>query len=212
VRHAIDISTAQKGIEWDLIEADAVWCKLSEGVTLDRNRTKFARAAAKNCRQPLGWYHFARVNNDPAIEAGVFLAQLPERHELRCVLDLEPDGTGDSWGPSKLTRRQVASWALRWVRTVEAATGSRVILYYPAKRSFVPLLLDSLPHNPRWPSWRPFRVGEVDKPPPFELLNPSSVLIRDATLVQYSSRATGTPGITGNCDRNYIFDAQGVAW
>lgn len=208
--HGIDISAYQatRGIDWDALGASryrVLVAKLSEGI--GGSQLDLCLEHGEQARQR-GWdftvYHFADKPMRYAAkrEAEVFLRLFKQvRHlcSIAPVLDIEPRGTGESWGERRLTRAQVAQWAREWAGRV----GVVPIIYTPAGRSYVEKLVQVMDASPRWLSTRPWRIMDRDDPPP----EPAWHLAPEgADIWQYSSRCGGVPGIAGNCDRNVFRD------
>lgn len=208
--HGIDVSSYQHPIDWRELHKSRVQfvvAKLSQGAVDDQFKLADEAAhAAKRCGLDFTVYHFvdkqlAHSADDEAAHFGRLFRRLRHLCTWPPVLDLEPDGTGNAWGGRGLTRAELAAWCVRWAKCV----GRVPILYYPARRSFVPELLAAMPRSPRWPSSRPYRPDPKgpDMPPdePDVSLAPD-----DWDLWQYSSRCDGIPGINGRCDRDVARD------
>jgi GH25 family lysozyme M1 (1,4-beta-N-acetylmuramidase) len=210
--HGIDISAYQhqRGIDGEKrgeSKYRVLVCKLSEG--MGGSQLELCLEHGEQARRR-GWdfsvYHFAdKPLRYPAQrEAAVFLRLFKQvRHlcSFAPVLDIEPRGTGESWGERRLTRDQVAQWAREWAGSV----GVVPIIYTPAGRSYVDKLVKVMAASPRWLSTRPWRIKAEDRDdPPSEPAWQSAP--EGADLWQYASRCGGVPGIPGSCDRNLVRD------
>src|SRR5437763_15017263 len=117
----VDVNGAKGQIDWRRVRNagfEFAFLKATEGRTFDDERFSFNRRAAKAAGLKVGAYHFARPdNNTPEAEAHHFLrVARPQRGELLPVLDWEKDPP-------------TASWAIRFLETVEHAIGAAPILY-----------------------------------------------------------------------------------
>jgi GH25 family lysozyme M1 (1,4-beta-N-acetylmuramidase) len=211
--HGLDLSAFQHPVaDWTALLKSryrVVYHKLSQGI--GGSQLELARKVGERCREAgidFGVYHFVSKGLEHSARAeaehfGKLAARLSELTTLPPVLDVEPRGTGNAWGDAGMTRRQLAAWCVSWA----AAVGRVPVLYYPAERSFVPILVAAMPRSPRWPSSRPYRVGR-DGPdvPPDE--PDTSLAPQGWDVWQYSSRCGGVPGILGRCDRNVFRDIK----
>jgi len=207
--HGIDVSHFQRPIDWALLGQSryrVVVAKLSEGI--GGSQLEHALDVGTEARKrgmDFSVYHFVdkRIRNTARDEAKNF-ARLFEGLRHLCtippVLDVEPSGTGESWGTPAMSRDALVRWCLDWARVVDVDP----IIYTPAGRSYVPRLLAAFrPHSPAWLSSRPWRRGGVDEPPTDPGWDRAPI---GADLWQYASRVAGVPGIAGRCDRNLIRD------
>ena len=115
----IDVSSWQTGINVTTSGAQIVVTKATEGigyVNPDCNRVVRDALAAG---QGVGVYHFAHTENDPRREARYFISHTSKYigKGIVPILDWEPSRPWDT------------SWALTWLRTVEAAWGTKPIIY-----------------------------------------------------------------------------------
>jgi GH25 family lysozyme M1 (1,4-beta-N-acetylmuramidase) len=117
----VDVNGKKGQIDWRRVRNagfEFAFVKATEGRTFDDPRFSFNRRAAKAAGLKVGAYHFARPdNNTPEAEAHHFLrVARPRRGELLPVLDWETDPP-------------TASWAVRFLETVEHAIGAAPIFY-----------------------------------------------------------------------------------
>lgn len=114
----IDISNWQRGIDLSKVEADFIIAKATEGVGyVDPCCDGFIQQALK-LKKLIGFYHFARPENDAIKEAeffynntkGYFKKGIP-------VLDWEAERISDT------------AWAKRWLDKVYALSGVRPMIY-----------------------------------------------------------------------------------
>jgi lysozyme len=208
--HGIDVSKYQGAIDWEQLGMSryrVVVAKLSEGT--GHSQLDYALSVGTEARargMDFGVYHFADklLRNSAKDEARNFarlFAGLSHLCTIAPVLDVEPSGTGEKWGEPQLTRKELVAWARAWSAHVRV----RPIIYTPARRSYVPVLLSAFRASPRWLSTRPWRIvaENVDRPQ----VEPGWHLAPEgADVWQYSSRCGGVPGIAGNCDRNVFRD------
>lgn len=115
----IDVSSWQTGINVTTSGAQIVVTKATEGVGYVNPDCNRVVQDALRAGQGVGVYHFAHTENDPRHEAQYFID-----HTRRYVgkgvvpiLDWEPSAPWNT------------SWALTWLRTVEAAWGTKPIIY-----------------------------------------------------------------------------------
>lgn len=200
----VDVHGAKGPVDWRRVRASGfefAFLKATEGRTFDDERFNFNRRAAKAARLVVGAYHFARPDNNTAeAEAEHFLRiGRPNRGELLPVLDWEHDPP-------------TAAWALRFLRAVETAIGTRPILY-----TFPDFLrrTDSFEALRRFPLW-------------YAAYGPNDGEVHPATppqgfrfaVHQFTSRGR-VPGIAGDVDLNLlkleslqslVYEPGGAAW
>ena len=130
VLEGIDISTYQGDVDWATVANQGIlyaFAKATEGAS--STDPSFTRnwTSMKTFGIVRGAYHFFRPGKDPIVQANNFLQLVKtlEASDLPAVLDLEVlDG---------LDAITVINSALKWVTTVETATGRKPIVYtYPA--------------------------------------------------------------------------------
>lgn len=104
---------------------DFIWLKASEGKTYkDPKMTEFLTDIAEQCGSDavpfIGFYHYARAeNNMPEEEADNFIKTI-EPHIGNCLMALD-------WEGESVNINQ--SWALRWLNYVKEKTGYTPIIY-----------------------------------------------------------------------------------
>ncbi len=186
----IDISHHQGAINWQQVRSSGrvfAFVKATEGFTFDDPLFAQNMTAGQAAGVLMGAYHFARPDNNAAIdEADHFVAVAGpwlRNGFLRPALDLErlPDE-----GPGALTQ-----WVNEWMDRVEARTGVAPVIY--ASATYANWCLDaSLTPHPLWiPYWT---GGDVQSGDP-----PTTGVWQGWTFWQYSSTGT-VPGINGAVD------------
>lgn len=115
----IDVSSWQTGINVTATGAQIVVTKATEGVGYVNPDCDRVVQDALKAGQGVGVYHFARTENDARREAQFFIDNTRGYigKGIVPILDWEPN---DPWN---------TSWALTWLRTVEAAWGTKPIIY-----------------------------------------------------------------------------------
>ena len=212
--YLVDVSSVQKGIDWDrVVEHDpgaafgrpagrirGAVAKASEGNAHVDGRTREHLAGARLAGMTCGVYHFARADGgarDPELEAEHVLRRGhdlgDDPGELPIVLDLEEQGIAARLGGPEVYAR----WIVRWCDRIEAE-GFRAMLYsapvYGAEwRGASAELLERMAARPLWVAqysrrgaWAP---SDVDQP---MKLAPWSTW----ALWQYSGGGPGLPGNT----------------
>ena len=115
----IDVSSWQTGINVTTSGAQIVVTKATEGVGYVNPDCNRVVQDALKAGQGVGVYHFAHTENDPRREAQYFIDHTRGYigKGIVPILDWEPSSPGNT------------SWALTWLRTVEAAWGTKPIIY-----------------------------------------------------------------------------------
>lgn len=115
----IDVSSWQTGINVTTSGAQIVVTKATEGVNYVNPDCDRVVQDALGASQGVGVYHFAHTENDARREAQHFIDNTRGYIGKRIVpiLDWEPSAPWNT------------SWALTWLQTVEAAWGSKPIIY-----------------------------------------------------------------------------------
>ena len=115
----IDVSSWQNGINVTTSGAQIVVTKATEGIGYVNPDCARVVRDALAAGQGVGVYHFARTENDPRREAQHFINHTRGYigKGVVPILDWEPSRPWDT------------GWALTWLRTVEAAWGTKPIIY-----------------------------------------------------------------------------------
>lgn len=115
----IDVSSWQTGINVTTSGAQVVVAKATEGVNYINPDCDRVVQDALNAGQGVGVYHFAHTENDARHEAQHFIDNTRGYIGKRIVpiLDWEPSAPWNT------------SWAHTWLQTVEAAWGTKPIIY-----------------------------------------------------------------------------------
>ena len=137
----IDVSSYQKGIDWDKLEfhydnkkkltkdteankrpVDFIIAKATEGVTIQDKQYAVNKAGAKEKKIPFGAYHYFSVTSDANQQANNFIrtAKL-QAGDIVPILDVEYQG--------KLTTKELRTRVLTWLKTVEKKYGRKPIIY-----------------------------------------------------------------------------------
>jgi GH25 family lysozyme M1 (1,4-beta-N-acetylmuramidase) len=136
--HGIDVSHWQGNIDWTAVYDDGQiysWAKATEGMTYEDPQFMANMTNGVNAGVVMGAYHFARPDNNLAIEdatnfldvAGAYIGNgfLPP------VLDLEnPYSGGQAIVLSDLlTSQELTNWVTDWMLEIETTTGVSPIIY-----------------------------------------------------------------------------------
>lgn len=115
----IDVSSWQTGINVTTSGAQIVVAKATEGVGYVNPDCDRVVQDALAAGQGVGVYHFAHTENDARREANYFIDNTRGYigKGIVPILDWEPSAPWDT------------GWALTWLRTVEAAWGTKPIIY-----------------------------------------------------------------------------------
>jgi lysozyme len=145
LHQGIDVSHHQGPVDWQQVRADGkvfAFAKATEGIDLedplfDQHWTGIEEAGLLR-----GAYHFFRPEDDPIEQANFFLATAKlEPGDLPAVLDVELD--------KDLPAETLVEDVLAWLHHVEAATGTKPILY--SSLHFIERYLDAeLDPYPLW--------------------------------------------------------------
>jgi lysozyme len=201
----IDVFDGQGAVDWQAV-ADAgiafAMIKATQG-TYDTQSTFAANwQGSRRSGVRRGAYHFFDPTGDGAAQAAQFLAAVGalEPGDLPPMLDLEcPDGDPDCLGTGAGGSAPAGAIAVRvwdWIHAVEAATGTRPIVYtyggYFASSGVDPAGLEAYPLFLAQPS-----TASTARPACFNVPTPWS----RATMWQYSWSGT-VPGIGVPVDRD----------
>lgn len=108
----------------DISKPDFVIMKASEGKTYRDPRKNEYLQLMEHDRQLLGFYHYARPeNNDPATEAWNFIDSVGA-YAGRAMFALDVEGKAFS-----LEKAPLSAWVLTWLKTVENETGVKPLVY-----------------------------------------------------------------------------------
>lgn len=115
----IDVSSWQTGINVTNTGAEIVVAKATEGLTYVNPDCDRVVQDALAAGQGVGVYHFAHTENDAKQEAQHFINNTRDyiNKGIVPILDWEPNAPWDT------------NWALTWLHTVEAAWGTKPIIY-----------------------------------------------------------------------------------
>lgn len=115
----IDVSSWQTGINVTNTGAEIVVAKATEGLTYVNPDCDRIVQDALTAGQGVGVYHFAHTENDAKQEAQHFINNTRGyiNKGIVPILDWEPNAPWNT------------NWALTWLRTVEAAWGTKPIIY-----------------------------------------------------------------------------------
>ncbi len=130
----IDVSHHQGAIDWSLVYADGkvfAFVKATEGVTYNDPQFVTNMNGGTNAGLLMGAYHFARPDNNSAVDEANHFVQVAGPYigngYLPPVLDLE-DPPGDDL-QTMYTSQELTQWVRTWLQTVEDSTGVRPIIY-----------------------------------------------------------------------------------
>lgn len=115
----IDVSSWQTGINVTTSGAEIVVAKATEGIGYVNPDCDRVVQDALGAGQGVGVYHFAHTENNAVSEANYFIDNTRGYigKGIVPILDWEPSAPWDT------------GWALTWLRTVEAAWGTRPVIY-----------------------------------------------------------------------------------
>lgn len=115
----IDVSSWQTGINVTTTGAQIVVAKATEGIGYVNPDCDRVVQDALTAGQGVGVYHFAHTENNAVSEANYFTNNTRGYigKGIVPILDWEPNATWDT------------NWALTWLQTVEAAWGTKPIIY-----------------------------------------------------------------------------------
>jgi len=190
----IDVSHHQGNINWQLVANDGkvfAYCKATEGMTYqDPNFTTYMTAGS-NAGVIMGAYHFARPDNNTALQDANNFINTASGYIgngfLPPVLDLE-DPNSSTHLDQIYTSSQLTSWVQTWLDRVETQTGVKPILYLNSH--YAAYLNSSLNSYGLWIA----KPGTSPSTPPTNLGNWNTWVFK-----QYSWYGS-VNGITGNVD------------
>ena len=190
----IDVSHHQGNINWQLVANDGkvfAFCKATEGRTYQDPRFIANMTGGMNAGIVMGAYHFARPDNNTAIQdADNFLATASNYIGggfLPPVLDLE-DPNSSTHLDQLFTSSQLTAWVQAWLDRVENQTGVKPILYLSSHYAYY--LSTSLTSYGLWIA----KPGTSPTTPPNNTGNWNDWLFK-----QYSWNGS-VNGISGNVD------------
>ena len=190
----IDVSHHQGNINWQLVANDGkvfAFCKATEGRTYQDPNFNTYMTNGINAGVVMGAYHFARPDNNTAIEdADNFIAHASNyigSGFLPPVLDLE-DPNSSTHLDQLFTSSQLTAWVQAWLDRVEAQTGVEPILYLSSHYAYY--LNNSLTSYGLWIA----KPGTSPNTPPNNTGNWNDWLFK-----QYSWQGS-VNGIYGNVD------------
>jgi len=192
----IDVSHHQGNINWQLVANDGkvfAYCKATEGMTYQDPRFVTNMQNGNNAGVVMGAYHFARPDNNTAIQdadnfintAGAYIGN----GYLPPALDLEnPNSTTHL--DLMFTSTELTAWVQAWFDRVESQTGVRPVIYLNS--NFANYLDASLNSYGLWIA----KPGTSPTTPPNDIGNWNDWLFK-----QYSWYGS-VNGISGNVDLN----------
>ena len=190
----IDVSHHQGNINWQLVANDGkvfAFCKATEGRTYQDPNFSTYMTNGINAGVIMGAYHFARPDNNTAIQdADNFITHASNYIGdgfLPPVLDLE-DPNSSTHLDQIFTSSQLTTWVQTWLDRVEAQTGVRPILYLNSNYAY--FLETSLTSYGLWIA----KPGTSPNTPPNNTGNWNDWLFK-----QYSWQGS-VNGISGNVD------------
>jgi len=131
----IDISHHQGSINWTQVYNDGkvfAFVKATEGVTYNDPRFVTNMNNGNNAGVVMGAYHFARPDNNSAIDEANHFVNIAGNYIsdgfLPPVLDLE-DPNSNTHLDNLYSSAQLTTWVLDWLTEVENQTGVRPIIY-----------------------------------------------------------------------------------
>ncbi len=190
----IDVSHHQGTIDWSLVYASGkvfAFVKATEGFTYNDPQFTTNMTNGNNAGVLMGAYHFARPDNNSAIDEANHFVQVAGNYigngYLPPVLDLEdPPGTDLQ---TLYSSSALSNWVLTWLQRVEALTGVEPIIYTNGR--YTNYLDASLNSYKLW-------IAEPDGN-----TNPPDNLGRWTTWAFKQYSWTGNvPGISGDVDLN----------
>ncbi|HZG83819.1 GH25 family lysozyme [Paenibacillus sp.] len=190
----IDVSRHQGAIDWMKMRAAGVqfvYIKATEGVTYTDPKLKEHYAGARRAGLKIGFYHYARIYNDPRKEVENLLAATKElQHDLPFALDIERNEDDFEKHRDKYNRTFITDFCRRWLQHLEKLTGENPIVY--TYTAFTKTYLDKT--LSAWPVW----IAHYDVKTPGE----NGVWDRWA-IHQYTSSNDGLP-YNGRLDVNVM--------
>jgi GH25 family lysozyme M1 (1,4-beta-N-acetylmuramidase) len=176
----IDVSHHQGKIDWTAVRGNRMsfaFIKASEGIGYRDPRVAENWKGATEAGIPVGFYHFARVHNNPGEEARWFASVVAQRATgLPHVLDIEDASVSRK---KAMTPDDLVEWVLAWLKEAHTVTGKPCMIYSgayfinerlaPGKRS---RSLNSYPlwvahygvttprRNPIWGRWTVFQYTD----------------------------------------------------
>jgi len=149
----IDVSRYQAAIDWQKMRAAGVrfvWIKATEGVTYRDPMLERHSAGARQAGMKIGFYHFARIYNDPRREVEHLLDAVRHMpHELPYALDIEKHSEDFAKHRDKYNRPFITFFCRNWLEHFERLTGETPIIY--TNTAFAREYLDA--SFARWPVW-----------------------------------------------------------
>ncbi len=190
----IDVSHHQGSINWQLVANDGkvfAYCKATEGMTYQDPNFSTYMTNGINAGIVMGAYHFARPDNNTAIQdADNFITHASNyigNGFLPPVLDLE-DPNSNTHLDQIFTSSQLTNWVQTWLNRVENQTGVKPILYLNSNYAY--FLDNSLTNYGLWIA----KPGTSPDTPPNNTGNWNNWLFK-----QYSWQGS-VNGISGNVD------------
>lgn len=180
----VDVNNGRGVIDWRRVRAagyEFAWIKATEGRTWDDSRFTFNMRAAKAAGLRVGAYHFARPDNNTAQAEVEHFARVyrPQPGELLPVLDFEVEPAS-------------ATWALDFLRRLEAAIGARPVLYTYAAFLTQMGSFEALGRYPLW--YAHYGLNDGNEHP----AQPPSQFHFAAHQFSSRGRVPGIPGTTDN--------------
>ncbi|MHC1705267.1 MAG: glycoside hydrolase family 25 protein [Tenuifilaceae bacterium] len=180
----IDVSRHNGKINWEEIKnlnIEFVFIKATEGKTMIDPWFKKNFTAVKKANIKVGAYHFFKFNRDGAEQARNFLSQTKKlRLDFPPILDIE-EYTNTR---IKKSQKEVVREIRKFISTVEASTGRKVLLYMN-EHDYNKYIKDNFNNNPLW-------ICSLDEEPNID---------RDWKFWQYTHRGK-LDGLKGLFDLN----------
>lgn len=187
----IDVSRHQGVIDWTKAAAAGVkyvFIKATEGATYTDPNLQTYVAGAVGAGIPIGFYHYARPENNGAKTEAANFAKITSTYkpQFPLVLDVEGDA-------AKLGRANLTQWCLTFLQELKRLTGQDGMIYTGA--SFANSYLG--PELGSYPLW----IAHYNVTTPM-----ANATWGTWSVFQYSSSGT-VAGISGNVDMNAMVEA-----
>ncbi len=149
----IDVSHHQGTIDWNLVYQSGkvfAFVKATEGYTYNDPQFVTNMVNGTNAGVLMGAYHFARPDNNSAVDEAHHFLQVAGNYigqgYLPPVLDLEDPPGGDL--QNLYTSTELTNWVQTWLQVVEDSTGVEPIIYTNGR--YTNYLQSSLNHYRLW--------------------------------------------------------------
>ncbi len=199
----IDVSHHQGSINWTLVANDGkvfAYCKATEGMTYQDPNFQIYIANGHNAGVVMGAYHFARPDNNTAIDdANNFINQAHNyigAGYLPPVLDLE-DPNSSTHLDQLFTSSALTNWVQTWLNRIESQTGVRPIIY--TNSNLANYLNSSINNYGLW----------IAKPGTSPTTPPNDIGVWNDWLFKQYSWTGNVNGISGDVDLNVFHGTAG---